>query len=275
MIESRPTRRHVKPSEQGYVLLIAIFFLALLTIGLAVAMPKVAKAIQRDREVETFQRGKQYRRAIQLYYRKFNAYPPSVEALVKTNNIRFLRKRYIDPVTGKDDWKPIRFGQNKAPVVMGFFGQSMGGNGSSLAGTGPSGGNGLNGTSGGSLFSDTSNTSGSDTSSTSGSGSTAGSNGSSSSSTGLTGQSFGGGGIIGFTLTSANQSILIYKKKDHYNEWEFTYDPMQDRKTITSGGFGGTTSSSTSSSTFGSSTTSTTSSSSSNSTTASSSSSPQ
>ena len=58
-------------------------------------------------------RGKQYRRAIQLYYRKFHAYPPNVDALVKTNEIRFLRKKYIDPMTGKDDWKPILYGQNK------------------------------------------------------------------------------------------------------------------------------------------------------------------
>ena len=81
----------------------------------------------------------QYRRAIQLYYRKFHAYPPNVDALVKTNNIRFLRKKYIDPITGKDDWKPIMFGQNKAPTAMGFFGQPLAG--TTIAGIGPSGGN--------------------------------------------------------------------------------------------------------------------------------------
>jgi hypothetical protein len=32
---------------------------------------------------------------------------------------------------------------------------------------------------------------------------------------------------------------LIYKKKNHYNEWEFTYDPLSDMRT-TSGGNTGT-----------------------------------
>ncbi len=85
------------------------------------------------------QRGKQYIRAIQLYYRKFNAYPPNVDALVKTNNIRFLRKKYVDPTTGKEEWKPVMFGQNKTPQAMGFFGQPLAA--AAGAGIGPSGGN--------------------------------------------------------------------------------------------------------------------------------------
>ena len=142
-----PTRRRAKPSEDGYMLLAVVFLLTLLTLALSIAVPRMSKAIQRDREVETMHRGKQYIRGIQLYYRKFHAYPPSVDALVKTNEIRFLRKRYIDPMTGKDDWKPILFGQNKAPTAMGFFGQPLS-TGGSIAGIGPSGGNGLNGASG-------------------------------------------------------------------------------------------------------------------------------
>jgi len=129
------------------MLLAVIFMLFLLSLSLAVAAPEIAKSIQRDREVETMERGKQYIRAIQLYYRKFGSYPPSIDALVKTNNIRFLRKKYIDPMTGKDDWKPILFGQNKAPLAMGFFGQPLAGMGGAapIAGIGPSGGNGVAG----------------------------------------------------------------------------------------------------------------------------------
>ena len=79
-----------------------MFLLAILILSLSVAVPSRQEAIQRDRELETMQRGKQYIRAIQLYYRKFDAYPPNLDALVKTNEIRFLRKKYVDPTTGKE-----------------------------------------------------------------------------------------------------------------------------------------------------------------------------
>ncbi len=263
-------------------MLIAIFLMALLVISLAIAAPQVAKSIQRDRDLETYHRGLQYRRAIQLYYRKFHAYPPNVDALVKTNDIRFLRKKYVDPITNKVDWKPVLFGQNKTPAAMGFFGQPLAGGATSIAGIGPSGGNGLSGSGGSSgggilpggissIFggSSTSSTSSSGSTSTptdtsgatSGSGSTSSttsstssststtssgttSSGSSSSSTGSDqsgqsgGQTFGGGGIIGFSPASARKSILIYKKKNHYNEWEFTYDPISDMQTANGGNAG-------------------------------------
>src|SRR5579862_450427 len=130
-----PQNRRPRPSEEGYMLAVVIFMLAILILSLSIAIPRVRESIQRDREEETMQRGKQYIRAIQLYYRKFNAYPPSVDALVKTNNIRFLRKKYVDPTTGKDEWKPVLFGQNKTPQAMGFFGQPLAA--ASGAGTGP------------------------------------------------------------------------------------------------------------------------------------------
>ena len=293
MTASTPIRLNAQPagiraSEQGYILIAAIFFMVLLVIALAVAAPQVAKSIQRDREVETFHRGMQYRRAVQLYYRKFHAYPPNADALVKTNLTRFLRKKYIDPTTGKDDWKPVLYGQNKTPTAMGFFGQPLAGNATTIAGVGPSGGNGLGGNSGltgtsafggsnsqggssslfgsasifssqdsgsgstptsgssgtatGSTNSGTSGTAGGTGTGTSGTGST-GSTGSgtgTATGSGLTGQTFGGAGIIGFSPGSAKQSILVYKKKNHYNEWEFTYDPLSEMQALGGGNTGTT-----------------------------------
>src|SRR5258708_30582902 len=135
------TKRPARPSEEGYILVAVIFMLAILILSMAVAIPRVRDDIKRDREIETMQRGKQYIRAVQLYYKKFHNYPPNVNALVKTNNIRFLRKKYVDPTTGKDEWKLVLYGQNKTPQAMGFFGQPLpAANG---AGIGPSGGAGL------------------------------------------------------------------------------------------------------------------------------------
>jgi type II secretory pathway pseudopilin PulG len=258
----RTTNRRARFTEEGYILVAVMFMLAVLVISMAVAVPRIREDIQRDREVETIHRGKQYIRAVQLYYKKFHAYPPTIDALVKTSEIRFLRKRYIDPITGKDDWKPILFGQTKAPLVMGFFGQPLAG-GSILGGTGaggiagatPIGGTSGNSTFGngtsaggsfsnGSSFSNSSSFGSSSTSSSpvdstgtgTGAGASAGSgmsgsdSGSNSGSgSGLsTTQTFGGGGIIGVSPDSSKQSILVYKTKSHYNEWEFVYSPLMD-----------------------------------------------
>jgi type II secretory pathway pseudopilin PulG len=229
MMKPAPIRRGHHPAEDGYILVVVIFMLAILVLGMAIAAPKVLRAIQRDREVETMHRGKQYIRAIRLYYHRFGTYPPSVDALVNTNQIRFLRKRYTDPITGKDDWKPILFGQNKAPLALGFFGQPLGLAGPGLPGAIPAGG--ALGSSVGASSLSGSNSAGTptDTSSTAGAGSLGDS--SSSSGTNLSGQTFGGGPIIGFSPASPKQSILVYKTKNHYNEWEFVYSPLTDMMT--------------------------------------------
>lgn len=236
---------HRRPAEAGYMILAAMFLLVIFTIGLSIAVPVVARQIQLDRERETIERGKQYRRAIQLYFRRFHAYPPTMDALVDTNNIRFLRKRYLDPMTRKDDWRPILFGQNKAPTAMGFFGQPLTGIGSTgasaLAGIGPSGGTGLGAStpsdssslfnSGNGSFGSSSIFASSTSSGNSGSPgfgpSTAPGKSSSSGSDSST-QTFGGAGIIGVSPASSGTSITVFKKKARYDEWEFTYDPMTD-----------------------------------------------
>jgi hypothetical protein len=44
----------------------------------------------------------QYSRAIRRFISANGRYPDSVEELESTNNIRFLRKRYKDPITGRE-----------------------------------------------------------------------------------------------------------------------------------------------------------------------------
>jgi hypothetical protein len=43
---------------------------------------------------------------------------------------------------------------------------------------------------------------------------------------------------MGFSPNSPKQSILVYKKKNHYNEWEFLYDPTADQMMMQGGGTG-------------------------------------
>src|ERR1700730_4593932 len=110
--------------EQGFMLvglIVAIFFVL---VALSIAAPKVAQQLRREREVEAVHRGNQYVRAIRLYYRKFGHYPGSMDQLEKTNNIRFLRQQYVDPMTGKADWRLIKVGEAKT-TVKGFFGQPL------------------------------------------------------------------------------------------------------------------------------------------------------
>jgi hypothetical protein len=44
---------------------------------------------------------------------------------------------------------------------------------------------------------------------------------------------------MGFSPQSPKQSILVYKKKNHYNEWEFVYDPMAEQMMMQGGNTGG------------------------------------
>jgi len=124
MKRSAVKRSAASEGESGFVLLAVIFLTVVLLISLAIAAPKIAKSIQRDKEMETIHRGEQYKRALKLYYQKFGSYPTSIDQLVQTNQMRFLRRKYKDPLTGKDDWKPVLFGQAHVRP-LGFFGQPL------------------------------------------------------------------------------------------------------------------------------------------------------
>src|SRR6185437_12397068 len=97
-------RRHLTRQtgrQDGYVLLAILFALTLLVIALAAAAPRAAKAIQRQKEGELIRRGEQYALAIRHFYKKFGRYPSDLDQLENTNNIRFLRRKYLDPITGR------------------------------------------------------------------------------------------------------------------------------------------------------------------------------
>jgi type II secretory pathway pseudopilin PulG len=274
---SNPQSTPASSRDEGFLLLGVIVMIALLLIALAIAAPIIARDIRRDKDVEAVHRGNQYVRAIQLYYRKFARYPGSMDQLEKSNNIRFLRKRYADPINGQDDFTPIPVGQNKTTVKT-FFGQPLTG----LPGTGPGGaapgiaGASAIGTPAGAIsFGPTSPTpttgatgasnpagatgaAGPGTSGAAGATGTAASPGvggaatGTSSPTSLFGNSagsFGSSGslaapFMGVTLGAKGNSIVELNEQTDYGTWEFLYDPRLDQlkakaAALNGGGAGG------------------------------------
>lgn len=223
-----PQPRH--KGEQGYILLTLTLFVALLVIAAAAVAPTLTFQIQRDREEEMIHRGTQYSRAIRNYFKKFGRYPTSLNDLENTNNLRFLRKRYKDPITGKD-FKLLHFGE----VQMMSMGGGIAGATpvSALGGTGTAG-TGSVSASGFSLGATGTQTSNAHTQPGAGNaGTESASNDSPSDQSGpgsdqASGQIIGGP-IVGVISASKAKSIREFGGKDHYNQWQFIYDPGTDR----------------------------------------------
>ena len=88
-------------TKMGGVMLTLLLAMALMIIFAAAIVPSITFDIKRDREEEMIHRGVQYSRAIRAYYKKFGRYPTKIEDLENTNKLRFLRKRYKDPLNSK------------------------------------------------------------------------------------------------------------------------------------------------------------------------------
>ncbi len=94
----------------GFALLMVYAMAATVAVMLYMQLPRVAFEAQRNKEQLLIDRGEQYSRAVQLYVRKFQRYPVDIAALESTQNLRFLRKQYVDPMTGKSEWRLIHVG---------------------------------------------------------------------------------------------------------------------------------------------------------------------
>jgi type II secretory pathway pseudopilin PulG len=102
---SRPVR--CREGERGFALILLFLLAAVVAISLYYEIPRVAMESQRAKEQLLIDRGEQYKRAIQLFYNKTKRYPAEIKDLESFQNTRFLRHRYIDPMTGKDEWRLI------------------------------------------------------------------------------------------------------------------------------------------------------------------------
>jgi type II secretory pathway pseudopilin PulG len=98
----RPRRR-----DSGFALLLVFLMAAIIAITLYMEIPRVGFQTQRNKEQLLMERGEQYKIAIRRFMQANRRWPASVDELEKLNNHRFLRHRYIDPMTGKDEWRLI------------------------------------------------------------------------------------------------------------------------------------------------------------------------
>jgi type II secretory pathway pseudopilin PulG len=244
---SRPAQRR---KERGYILLSLLLVIALMVIAAGIIIPSITFDIKRDREEEMIHRGVQYSRAIRAYYKKFGRYPAKLEDLESANNLRFLRKRYKDPVTGKD-FQLLHFGDVKLTFTGGIGGAMVPG-ANTLGGPGGLSGNaalqnlaanaiasyagGQQNVNPAVATSDSSQQPGQSDAGPNGAGPNGTSNSTSGSSSpfgsgnqaGGTG-TFGGGPIVGVASTSKKETIREFNHKKKYNDWQFIYDPGTDR----------------------------------------------
>lgn len=224
-----PVRSKIR-NQKGYLLLSVMLLIAIMLLMLSIEAPRIAQQIKRDKENELIHRGKEYARAVRKYVRKTGNYPTSLEQLEDTNHVRFLRKRYEDPMTGKADWKLIHQGEaevkipqnNNNPGLQGSGNPGISGSSTPAASPTPQGGTfGGGSTLGGpgTLGSQPSGQAGTLKTSNAGSG-----------------QQFGGGGIIGVASTSKESGIHEFNGNSEYDKWLFVYDPKLEQAAATMGG---------------------------------------
>jgi type II secretory pathway pseudopilin PulG len=196
-------------AEAGYLLIVIMIMIALLAIASLAHVQNLVTELKRDREEELVHRGAQYARAVKKYYKKFNQYPVSLDQLEKTNNMRFLRKRYKDPITG---------GAFRLVRQMDFLANQMGAGGPVSPGSiskppdniSMPPGNISNPPDNISKLPDNISMPPDD---------------GNPKPLGGSGPTFGGGPFVGVASTSPKVSLKEFDKKNHYKDWLFVYVP--------------------------------------------------
>ncbi len=219
--------------QKGYLLLSVMLLIAVILIGLGVEAQRISQQIKREKEEELVHRGQEYAIAIKKFYHKNGTYPLSLEQLESTNNQRFLRHRFKDPMTDSGEWKLIHVGeaQIKLPTAPagtpGAPGQTGTLNTSPMGSTAtPSptpGGFGSPGAVSGAF-----NPGGLPTGNQPGAGGQMGTLNTTNIGTSLTGAQ-GGGPIIGVASTSKKTSIKEFNGANEYDQWLFVYDPRLEQ----------------------------------------------
>jgi type II secretory pathway pseudopilin PulG len=218
-----PCRSFRIRSEQGYALLALMLMVSLLAIVAAAVAPSIAFQIRRDRETEMIHRAMQYRRAVRKFAKQTGRYPMTLEDLESTNGVRYLRKRYKDPITGRE-FRLLHMADIPAAPGAGASSGNLQRSANAVSGESPSSsGQDPTAASNGQVL----------PSSPAGEALPMGASSAGSSGPSFSNQSdnqvFGGGVIIGIASTSAKRTIREFDHRNQYNQWLFFYDPGYER----------------------------------------------
>jgi type II secretory pathway pseudopilin PulG len=232
-------RRRTTRDQEGYMLLSVMLLITIMLIVLAAEAPRIAQQIKRSKEEELVHREMQYAIAIKKFFHKTGNYPTSLEQLEDTNHIRFLRKKYTDPMTGEANWKVIHMGEAEIPIPQNKNPGLPGSNNPGLQGSTTSGG----------LGGGTSAQPNPPPQSTgfppppqqqptnpNGGGPLGTLNTSNIGNAPPGGQQFGGGAIIGVASVSKGTGIKEFNGKSDYADWLFVYDPRLEQATAAAAG---------------------------------------
>ncbi len=103
---SPPGRRASSDRRRGTALLVLVLSLILLGVGLAVGLPRATHDVKRAREVQLRFILGEYRRAAARFRERHGRWPTRLEELeADASGVRYLRRRYRDPMTGTLDWQ--------------------------------------------------------------------------------------------------------------------------------------------------------------------------
>jgi type II secretory pathway pseudopilin PulG len=104
-LAGQDTRRQPTPPAQvlddgGYIMVVLLIGIAVSAVWMSAMLPAWRQQAVRQKEAELIFRGEEYARAIALYWRKNNqTLPTNFDVLVSQ---RYLRKKYLDPMTDKE-----------------------------------------------------------------------------------------------------------------------------------------------------------------------------
>ena len=104
--------------QRGFTYLLVLFFVALMGAVLAATGTVWHTVAKREKEAELLFVGEQFRRAIGMYYERSpgtaKQFPLRLEDLLKDDRFpttqRYLRKIFVDPVTGTPEWGLVKLG---------------------------------------------------------------------------------------------------------------------------------------------------------------------